>query len=149
MPIFAIPFMKQDLEFRHSHVLSVVSGWITVEEVKGLFEEILEHESFKPGMGLLWDFRQMEGLAEFSAENLRDLLGYLREQISRRGEGPSAYVMGRDVDYGVARMFEQIADPQVSFPIQVFRDMDAARAWVENPIEAPGEGSDPGGSNES
>jgi hypothetical protein len=144
MPISTMPFMNQSLEFRSSHVLTVVSGWITVEGITGLLEEILEHESFRPGMGLLWDVRQMEGLGEFSAEDLREVIEIVIERLPRRGGGPSAYLVMRDVDYGVARMFEQIADPNLPILIRVFRDMDAARAWVEEPTSVSGPEPSPG-----
>ena len=53
-------------------------------------------------------------------------------QLERR-IGPLAVVAGSDTVYGLARLFGALAD--VDRPFQIFRDVEAARKWLDK-VEA-------------
>ncbi|MEQ9399631.1 MAG: hypothetical protein RJQ04_10755 [Longimicrobiales bacterium] len=60
------------------------------------------------------------------------LRGEILTRVERRGLGHTALVAGGDLSYALGRMYEQIrslADARVG----VFRDRDAAFAWLAAP----------------
>ena len=72
----------------------------------------------------------VEGRWALSREHISALGGYVRE---RRGTGPTgavAIAVGSDESEQQIRQFEShsIADR----PLEIFRDIDAARAWLNN-----------------
>ena len=46
------------------------------------------------------------------------------------GSGRISHVVSRSVDFGMIRMWENMADEQVSFYSRVFYAMDEARKWI-------------------
>jgi len=92
-----------------------------------------------PRLNRLWDFRQAD-LTAWTADDMR----MFNEMIMmNEGGGPKVRIAGlvaRDVDFGVARMYESITKD--SFPLEgaVFRDEAQAVAFVTDiaPADQPG-----------
>lgn len=84
-----------------------------------------------PGVNRLWD---MTG-ADLSDWTGREIRGGIEEIASRTpppaGEGMRvAAVVSRDIDYGVARMWEAMAAGSLSIVYAVFRDEERAIEWL-------------------
>ena len=52
-----------------------------------------------------------------------------------RGKGKSAIVVTRNVDYGIARMFELINENRFKFNFMIFKAMDEAIQWLSQDEE--------------
>jgi hypothetical protein len=80
---------------------------------------------------VLWDLR-LGTFRRVMGEELRSMVGQLIALSGNaRAAGRSAFVVAHDVDYGLTRMI--ITHAELSgyvVPLQVFRDVDAARAWL-------------------
>ncbi|MCW8131421.1 MAG: hypothetical protein KIS92_13815 [Planctomycetota bacterium] len=86
----------------------------------------LWHTPGWPGRAVVWDFR--DARFEISPAEIREIAHFvLRDQPSRPRR--VAFVTPRDVDFGLARIFEALReDPPTEF--NVFRDFDQAVAWA-------------------
>ncbi len=87
-----------------------------------------------PGTAALWDFRAAE--FDVSSAEIRLLARYVLDHQPDPAPAKMAFVTARDVDFGMARMFEVFRqDPGTAF--RVFRDYDEAIAWARSREPAP------------
>jgi hypothetical protein len=116
-------FYKIDKERRI--VMSSGSGVLTIEDILGHQERLLNDPDFDPSYSQLSDFTQVEKV-ELSSEDVRLAA---RKNIflphSRR-----ALVVKNEVQYGLARMFEIHRELAGEVGVRVFRTIDEALAWV-------------------
>ena len=78
------------------------------------------------GKAAVWDFREAQFV--ISSPEVQELADFV---LTNQPAPPEkvAFVTGRDVDFGLARMFEAFrSDPRTAF--KVFRDFDAALRWA-------------------
>jgi len=78
------------------------------------------------GIAAVWDFREAQFV--ISSPEVQELADFV---LTHQPAPPEkvAFVTGRDVDFGLARMFEAFrSDPRTAF--KVFRDFDAALQWA-------------------
>ena len=107
-------------------VFSVV-GEITFDEV---WDQTSIHLGGKPSKLSLWDFT-LGTVTPISSDETR-LIARRGGALSARIEGgKGAILTPKDIDYGIARMFQVFSELD-NFPleVQVFRDMNAARKWL-------------------
>jgi hypothetical protein len=116
-------FYKIDKERRI--VMSSGSGVLTIEDIIGHQERLLNDPDFDPSYSQLSDFTHLIKV-ELSSEDVRLAA---RKNIflphSRR-----AMVVKNDVQYGMARMFEIHRELAGEVGIRVFRTIDEALGWV-------------------
>ena len=67
-----------------------------------------------------------------TADGVRLMVAMDQDQSDQLGDYKLAIVTGADVVFGTARMYQTMTDDQLD-RVQVFRDMDEARAWLELP----------------
>jgi len=77
---------------------------------------------------LLWDLRAIREAPQ-SIEELRQAAEFVRTTREIFGDGRVAILVTSDLDFGLARLFQAFADGS-GIAYEVFRDYDAARAWV-------------------
>ena len=101
-------------------------GWgiLTDAEVRDLYERLQVDPGFDPSFQQLCDLREVTDLRT-TADALRALA---RRQTFALGVR-RAFVVGREVDYGLSRLFQAYAEPQGAV-IEVFREWEAAEEWL-------------------
>jgi len=78
----------------------------------------------------VWDFRDAQ--FDVSSSDIREVAQFIIRLQPIPPPGRVAWVTPRDVDFGLARMFEVFReDPRTEF--RVFRDYDAAVSWARSP----------------
>jgi len=83
-----------------------------------------------PGVSAVWDFRGAR--FDLSSLDVRGIAQFILERQRERPPARMAFVTPRDVDFGLARMFEVFReDSRTAF--RVFRDYDEAMAWARPP----------------
>ncbi len=84
----------------------------------------------KPSKLALWNF-MLGTLAPISSQEM-EVLVKRTETIATRKEGEKvAFVAPKDIDYGMARVFQALSEPKSSpLEIEIFRDMDTAQKWL-------------------
>ena len=118
-----------DAEPTRGFVRLHVHGTLTVEVAQRTLREAMEQH---PSLHRLWDFRD----ADLTAWSLDDMRGFIatvaREPGARAGTRVAALV-SRDVDFGMARMFEALSAGDLPFEMCIFRDATAAEEWITRP----------------
>jgi hypothetical protein len=103
-------------------------GKLTVKGATDLLQEAVEHPDFEPGFGSLWDLRAAD-VRGFTTEDMQEMHSFNKSILPQRGAARSAFVAGNDVSFGVARVYEVIAEnPNVAR--HVFRNVADAEAWL-------------------
>ena len=111
-------------------VTFTVSGTVTSEGIIEALQDMLADRNFKKGASTIWDFRDADS-SELATMDVRRIAAYMDRIRAWRGDGYKvAFVVARDADFGLARVYEGYA---ASFPfeIMVFRSMDEALSWVQ------------------
>ncbi len=88
---------------------------------------------FRPGLQTLADFSKSADVPTLA--ELEEIVGYMRRYQSAIGQKKIAIVTTRPVSFGVARQFGALA-PGEFLTVQVFKDRDAALAWLAEGSDA-------------
>jgi hypothetical protein len=107
------------------------TGEMSIDEIKTAFEARLENPDFRPGMRVLWDCRKAT-ISALSTGGIQGLIAFNIRHADARGEGMSAIVVSKDVDFGVGRMFEAHAQ-DLPWQTKIFRDLESATQWLSGP----------------
>ena len=98
-----------------------------------------------PVADVLWDLREMD-VASIPTSELRRLIS-LNLQLHKSGGGRTAFLVDRDVAYGVMRILEARSE-NVERSYRVFRDRDGALTWLNEGKSAGVRGGGRGGLRE-
>ena len=110
-------------------VTLTVNGKVTYEGIIKAYGEMLGDPRFRKGASNLWDFRNADG-DTIAGEDIQSVAALVETTRKQRGEGYKvAFVVARDVDYGIARMYDGYAG-RLPFEVMVFRSMDDALKWI-------------------
>jgi len=104
-------------------VLTHSSGVLTDREVREVYEAIRKDPAFESTFQQLCDLRDVTEITA-TVETLRDLA---RSHIFAAGTR-RAFVVARDVDYGMSRLFQAYA--LEGAVLEVFRDIEKAEMWL-------------------
>lgn len=104
------------------------SGLLRFDDARQAAEELWKAPDW-PGVSAVWDFRASQ--FDVSASDVREIARFI---LAHQREPPPermTFVAPRDVDFGLARMFEAFRyDPRTSFC--VFRDHYEAIVWARS-----------------
>jgi hypothetical protein len=125
--------LHYEITFREDASLFSVraSGRATVAGFEAYLNETLEHPSWRPGMNLLADLRELETDA-FSGDDVRSVVALYRRASEQLGNGRCAIVMSKLASFGLARMWELYSKDTIGLRVGVFRSIDEAREWLES-----------------
>ncbi len=115
-------------------VHTIVTGEITLNEIRADMMRLACNSSYTPDMPGLIDMRN--ATARLSADEILELSMVIKAnphvvRFTRR-----ALLVNSDLMYGLYRMFESFTSDG-SAVYRVFRDEQAARAWIEEAITDP------------
>jgi hypothetical protein len=118
------------------------SGVTSVEAMKDCQQELTSDPRFRPGMRVLIDHRRVDW-SRATPEDVRNVIDMLVQSTARFGATYCAMVMGKAVDFGVARMQQHYADVDSKLQIEfrVFSTIEAARSWLAT-LPAPASPAD-------
>jgi hypothetical protein len=90
--------------------------------------EVIEETDWNGGTRFLWDLRDLRKGPDSSAEvrQAADLVDRSRELWAG---SRAAIVVARELDFGIARMFQAFAEG-IGVEYRVFRDADSAMDWL-------------------
>jgi hypothetical protein len=104
-----------------------LSGKLTKEIILHAFDSSVADEKYKKGMGRLWDFRDAD-LSALTHETISEMAQYSLRFPPGVGDVKVAFLTGRDLEYGLSRMFELVS--RAKTPIRVFRSIEEAEEWL-------------------
>lgn len=106
-----------------------VAGPVGLHDFLSLLDAVLASRHWRPGKRVLVDCRQ----ADFSlvlVVEVHSLVKAFRQLDAQIGRSRMAVVVASAVEYGLARMFEQLLHGQVKLETIVTFSIDEARAWL-------------------
>lgn len=121
----------------HSLFIVETEGDATVEGICAFLDDIVAHPAWRPGMSILLDHRRLS-LHNISAKEVEQVSDYFTGISDSLGNGKIALVMNRDVDFGVARAWENMTIDRTSMRPYVFRTLEECQAWVIDSEPQPG-----------
>ena len=108
--------------------IATCSGVLRPEDAKEGAEALWRNPGWL-GESAVWDFR--EAHFDLSSPDVQGLAQFILRNQPTAPPSKIAFVTQRDVDFGMARMFEVFRqDPSTEF--RVFRDYDEALSWARS-----------------
>jgi hypothetical protein len=107
------------------------SGAATVEAMDDCRRSLTSDSRFRSGIRVLIDHRQVDW-SGMTHEDVLGVINLLSRDASRFGFTYCAMVMGKQVDFGIARMQQQYAeiDSELQIEFRVFSTIEDARDWL-------------------
>ena len=112
----------------------VLIGTVPLEELKEALREVYGRSGFRPEADTLCDLRQAD-LGQFSRAVVKDVVDYVAKHRGAPPGARTAVVVGRDLSFGLARMYEQMLVASADVRVMVFRDTEEAMAWLKGDEE--------------
>lgn len=109
-------------------VTVTLSGRAELPDFRRMLDELVEHEGFRPGTPILFDDTALDA-TEFPNHQIRALGEHFADLGDRLGPSPTAIVVGDQLTFGLARMFEHYASLAPA-RVRVFSVRDEAVAWL-------------------
>ncbi len=104
-------------------------GTICLKDLNAMVVEMGSSPDFTSVTRGLTDLRQARG--SLSSDDIRSAVDFVSRKIPRGRRFKWAIVAQTNIAYGLARMFEILADAQnLNMEIQVFRDPHEAKVWL-------------------
>jgi hypothetical protein len=122
--------MEATVQIEDRFARVTLSGPIAIDKWKEAYHQLLSHPDFRKDMDTLWDFRAVEEIHTLQPSDMHAIAREVTDRAEKRGAGRVALVMAREVDFGLARMYELMSDGLVPLSIRVFRDLGEAEAWL-------------------
>lgn len=117
-------------------VTVILTGRVTAHGVVRAIKGLTSHPQYRPGIPKLWDARQAD-LSKLTRAEFRSIARAGRvSELSTRGIRVAVLVT-RPVDFGIARMFELSEGYDLLDALRVFRNQDAAIAWLTQDEKSP------------
>jgi hypothetical protein len=124
--------LKHELSVSDDGTLFTVKtqGEGDVTGIVAFLKDIISHPEWEPGRNILLDHRALK-IDKISVSEIEDISTFFKSIANKLGSGKIALVMTRVIDFGIARAWEMVTDPEVGISIYVFRQMDKALDWLE------------------
>ena len=106
----------------------VCTGTVDCDDIMQSLSEVYRDENYDHALHALWDFRDCSG--DLSAEAMQEIIAHARKSRSVPGQGRIALVVNRDLEYGLARMYEMLSELELPRQLMVFKDYETALAWI-------------------
>ena len=122
--------IETSIDSRTGLRVHVATGTLTPDELENALLDAYRRPDYRPEANSLCDVRGV-GIGTFTGEEIRRVVDTV---LKHRGAPPgtrTAIVVGRDLVYGLARMFAHQLEAKSPSDVAVFRDMDEAMAWLE------------------
>lgn len=110
---------------------------LTVYSVQGdfgldlIFELIDQFYQSQHTSNLAWDLSEAD-LSQLSMKEIQAIQNYAKKYSHYRKNGKTAFVMSTDLNFGVGRMYESIAEVNNHYITHhVFKRLDEAKKWFE------------------
>lgn len=103
-------------------------GILGIKEIEAAVDQLLDHPDHRDGMDEIWDFRHTN-FVNIGAEQLRSFAIFVASRLDRLANRV-VYVPGRDLEYGIVRMWEAYAEEEAPQERKILHDIDAAREWL-------------------
>ena len=106
------------------------TGDLTPSNFGAFYRVLAAYPGFRENLNRLYDFRGTS--LNLSLDDFRSIFQNLRRSDDRHGDRKVAFLVRRDLHFGLMRMFMSVAEP-LRADMGVFRDAGKAKAWLGLP----------------
>lgn len=110
--------------------IHTITGIISTGEIMKHLRNFYSSPDYSPAMNSLWDLRDAD-FSEVKPHEIRTLMEMVKGHWGQNGSARSALLVTKDLDFGLARMYEMLMDGGTAGSVMVFRDHDEAVEWLE------------------
>ena len=104
-----------------------IEGVFTFKEAIGKIEAIYSDNITK---NTLWDFTKAD-ISKITTSDYQEIAKAAGKYAHLRKGGRTAFVLPKDISYGLGRMFETFAEIEnIPYEIRSFRGINDAREWL-------------------
>jgi len=104
-----------------------VNGELTADEI---IERVEEYYTKHPTKLVLWIMGDVD-LSAITREEIERIIQIAKKNTGKRKEGKTAIVGSKDVEYGLARMYEAYTGfENLPYEYKIFKDVDEAKEWL-------------------
>lgn len=114
----------------HDLIVVLVRGPVTGPGLTALFQKVVDDPARGPRTGILLDATDARGDA-IAASDIWALANLVKNHAEKVGIGGVAVVVARQVDYGLARMWQLMTESETSLRAGVFRQRQEALEWFD------------------
>ena len=107
-----------------------VIGSVTYEGLKSYLLEMYDAPDFDNSLYSLWDLSHAEGIDNLTTEEIRVLVLLVGSKWNTSSRVKSALVVSRELEDGLARMYEIQLSAASDNEIRVFKDLEEATRWI-------------------
>ena len=112
-----------------------LEGKITVRTLRAAFDAAANSSEYSAAVRRLWDFRDAD-LTSLDFLKLAGMLGHLAKLVPQVSAAKLAIVVGTNLQFGLARMFQILSADTVRSTMKVFRTVEDAEAWLTDTTAA-------------
>ena len=111
------------------YYLIQLSGAFSIKDLESCYVEVIDHPQWQPDTDVIWDAQECT-FDHLSGEDLNLIGSMTLKYKDKRGKGKAAWVVGREIDFAISRMFAMFNEERVVFNFRVFRDIESAQKFV-------------------
>ena len=121
--------MEFSIEYRDSHMVVKTSGDGDVESFKKMHSAVLDNDNWVPGTPVLIDHTAFN-VGPLTVDNIRAIAMDVVMRAEQLGQARCAFLVSRDLEYGMVRMWMAFVEYKLLATAEVFRSKDEAIAWL-------------------
>jgi hypothetical protein len=123
--------MKWTVDFgqAQNYVVVTTRGVFSPAGHRGMTEDIISREEWRPGMAVLFDHRQLD-FGDTGLEEMQRAGDNHREHDDRIGNGKAAVLMNTPVKFVRGRQFQLLTEGRVGARLQIFLNEAEAIRWL-------------------
>ena len=104
-----------------------VNGELAADEI---IERVEEYYTRHPTKLVLWIMGDVD-LSAITKEGIERIIQIAKKNTGKRKEGKTAIVGSKDIEYGLARMYEAYTGfENLPYEYKTFKDVDEAKEWL-------------------
>ena len=104
-----------------------LTGPVDREMILNAFDQAVSSDQHEPGMGRLWDFRDVD-LSGLKSDTIRGMTKHTQRYQAGINDVKVAFLTQRDLEYGLTNMFKFASE--AATPIKLFRSFEEAEKWL-------------------
>jgi hypothetical protein len=126
--------MNYTFEFdnHRGYVLVTTSGKASIDGFQRMHRDMLAHPGWNGNLNLLSDHRQLDS-HEISAEDVQHMSLWRADLKQLPDRIRIATVVETDLGFGLMRMWEGLTEGFLRADRRIFRSLEEAKAWLEEP----------------
>lgn len=104
-------------------------GDAEVEKFSEILESLVTHEKWKSGTPFLVNHADLNS-APLTSDDMMEIARINAQYGARIGKSKCAHLLARDLEFGMARMWEAFVQGKWDVSVRSFRSRDDAVAWL-------------------